>query len=364
MADLNLQSEIGSDFPWCDEYLSGEGIRPYLATPTELFSSGRGAMAALIRQHAETHGSHKLTVHIPNYFCPNVVKSIASQFSVARYDHVPPSASPRWESLRVRPGDIVIAVNFFGVQVGECWSNWARDTPDVTLIEDHTHDPFSAWAVHSTAHYCFASLVKTLPVPDGAVVWSPRQLTIPRPRGPAHDSTYDVILAMLIKRLYMQGGNVSKDLFRSLYSRASARLEALNSAGSPFTSALLERLDIAAMRQRRNRNCTIVIDYFRDRDLSIVSPLFASWPENHAPLNPVLRCATSKIRDALQAHLTMHDVYCPIHWVLPNTTHSEQRDDSKALSATVLTIPTDFRCSEADIDRILSFVSEFVKRHH
>jgi hypothetical protein len=47
-----------------------------------------------------------------------------------------------------------------------------RAASEWLLVEDHSHDPFSPWAVGSSADYAFCSLRKTLPVPDGGLLWS------------------------------------------------------------------------------------------------------------------------------------------------------------------------------------------------
>jgi hypothetical protein len=60
-------------------------------------------------------------------------------------------------------------MNYFGL----------RTPPDLELpegvevLEDHSHDPVSAWAEQSSADFCLASLRKTLPINDGGALWSP-----------------------------------------------------------------------------------------------------------------------------------------------------------------------------------------------
>ena len=68
--------------------------------------------------------------------------------------------------------DVVLAVNYFGVRAGEPWQQW-REKHACVLLEDHSHDPVSGWAQSSRADYAFSSLRKTMPVPDGAILWSP-----------------------------------------------------------------------------------------------------------------------------------------------------------------------------------------------
>src|ERR1039458_5638988 len=149
------------------------------------FASGRAALGALCRRWIETHSHARLW--LPDYFCPEVVSSLCSRnIRVAFYTDNPQRAGPELSHLYVLPGDMVLAVNYFGVRSGDQWSAWRESTPSVALIEDHTHDPQSLWARSSRADFAFASLRKTLPLPDGAIAWSPRELSLPEaaPDGP------------------------------------------------------------------------------------------------------------------------------------------------------------------------------------
>src|ERR671922_295368 len=88
---------------------------------------------------------------------------------------------------------------------------------DAVVVEDHSHDPFSPWALGSEASYAFSSLRKTLPIPDGGILWSPRGLDLPpQPRGSADGSELK-LAAMLVKGRYLaEGGDGLKKRFRRL----------------------------------------------------------------------------------------------------------------------------------------------------
>ena len=67
--------------------------------------------------------------------------------------------------------DIILVCNHFGISEQSLFDSLI-DSPSL-IIEDHTHDPWSPWSFGSRASYCFSSLRKTLPLPDGSVIWSP-----------------------------------------------------------------------------------------------------------------------------------------------------------------------------------------------
>ena len=59
---------------------------------------------------------------------------------------------PNWKSLLPDKHDLVMAVNYFGVRTKEPWERW-RSRHDCIVLEDHSHDPVSSWALTSTADY-------------------------------------------------------------------------------------------------------------------------------------------------------------------------------------------------------------------
>src|SRR5262249_44040970 len=132
------------------------------------------------------------------------------------YRELPDGAGPHLDTLHAAPDDTVLVNNLFGRGRREPWDAWSREHPLVTVIEDHTHDPLSDWARASTASYCVTSLRKTLPVPDGAVVWSPRGENLPAPTGDESTAAQWKLVAMILKAAWLSGKTVSKAEFRSL----------------------------------------------------------------------------------------------------------------------------------------------------
>jgi len=112
--------------------------------PSVWYALGRHAVEALVEQ------LRPRAVWIPDYFCHEVVPSWERLASVQTFEDDPRWPEPRWETIRARRGDIVLAVNYFGAREG---SGWAEHAEDFVLVEDHSHDPFSPWAAASTAPY-------------------------------------------------------------------------------------------------------------------------------------------------------------------------------------------------------------------
>ena len=63
---------------------------------------------------------------------------------------------------------------------------------------------------------------------------------------------------------------------------------------------------------------------------------------------------SQEARDGVRESLRAAGVYCPVHWAVERPTSERVRD----LAARVLTIPTDWRYSVTDMERVASLLHE------
>jgi hypothetical protein len=224
------------------------------------------------------------------------------------------------------------------------------------LLEDHSQDPFSPWALGSSADYCFASLRKTLPIPDGAILWSPRQFTLPEQlhsgdwRGSAAK-----LAAMFHKAEYLRGTGTAglKDTFRALQAEGEQYLrQSETSSISPYAYAYISRGVPQAWRERRLENARYLqtrLGQWQGGERAL-----QSWPDGAVPFVLILVVSSQHVRDQVQSHLQKQNIYCPVHWVC-KTTDKGALD----LSARILSLPTDQRYSLSDMDRIADALFSF-----
>jgi hypothetical protein len=314
------------------------------------FALGRHAVVALARRIRAQR------LWLPDYFCHEVADGWAEVADVALYEDDPRWEEPRWETLTPGPRDAVIAVNYFGVRTGDPWFAWRREH-ECVLVEDHAHDPASEWANASEADYAFSSLRKTLPVPDGAILWSPRGLPMPdQPAGGADGSELK-LAAMLVKGEYLAGGDDElKDRFRRLQLEGEQRLAESEVAGAaPATREALVRGVPLPWRARRSENTARLLSALHG--WKAAEPLFSTWPADAAPLGAVLVFAESADRDRAREALRENGVYCPVHW-----SDAEQSGSGRVrdLARRILTVPTDWRYNASDMARVASLIREAV----
>jgi len=334
--------EIGSEFHWM-----GLPQAPFISwpEPAAWYLLGRHAVADLLRNLPAI--SRRLWV--PNYFCHDVTEYWRDFAQIAMYVDDPRRPEPDWSTLQPAKNDVVLAVNFFGVRASQPWQHWREKHPCI-LLEDHSHDTVSGWAQCSRADYAFSSLRKTMPIPDGAILWSPLGHPLPIIVDVDFSGSALKLAAMIWKREYLEGRATSaaKAVYRQ-WQRAGEdafdRSMKISSA-SPYSQQYLTCGMPVKWRRQRVANVRRLLQQVQ---VSFgAQPLFASWPSDSVPLAAVFCFASQMARDLVRKRLEECNVYCPVHWPAPPHCDVAVRE----LAATILTIPTDHRYRKVDMDRI------------
>ncbi len=355
--------EVGSEFDWSNDFISRVGEAAHLPSDYELFSTGCASLFGL-EKILNQKRDKKLRLHLPCFFCMEAASKLAKAFDICWYRDLPTQKYPDFDTLNASPGDLVLAVNLFGIKSAQVWQDWFQKNRDVIVVEDHSHDPFSTWALQSKADYAMASLRKTLPIPDGAIIWSGKNLSLPKAFKSESDGAYKRLSAMLLKRAYLNGGNVSKNTYRQLEIESQDSLDDVeNDRISAFSANVLNSLDVKQFRERREANIKHFLKLSSNFSLSEQDqnwqPLFSSWDSGSVPFNSIIICRNREIRDSLRKYLIAKSIFPPIHW--PQSHNGMTSNDWVAidLSNRILTIPTDQRYSPDDVTRVVTIIKQF-----
>lgn len=351
--------ETGSFFAWDETSLrvrrSGAAVDRWWHPSAEAYACGTGALAGLIDAQTDRGTGTRPRLHLPSFFCMGTANELARVAELRWYRELPDGRGPELGSVDAVPGDLVLAVDLFGRSRQEPWDQWRHANPDVLVVEDHTHDPLSRWAQESTSAWCVASLRKSLPVPDGALLWSPTGHRVPRPpQVTGGGAGSDRWSAMIMKAAWLDGYDLDVDQVRRLETEAEQRLAREKGAAVPVTLQLLGALDVQRLQSRRGRNVELLTQLL---DSGPTRPwvLMRHTAAGSTPFNLQLLCETPAHRDALRAHLLRHRVYAPIHWSQPaagGSGHPAAVD----VAARILTLPCDHRYGTDDMMRVADLV--------
>lgn len=344
--------EHGSSFHFPD-LDSFSNQRSSIGISGTLVGSGRIALKTLLWFGHQNRGWQR--IWIPSYYCEDVVDSLQDMpVHVSRYP-----AGPMGDDVIPDPveGDVLLRVSYFGWGMNDLQRDFAGD-----IIEDHTHHPMGG--LKSTADFAFASLRKTLPLPDGGMLWSPRGHDVPvaTDMHPVHDEAVNKRLAaMLVKQAYFQGSDVDKETYRKLDLQSEELMLQGNLSGiSVWSRTMLERLPLNFWHKARLCNYVAFKGAISASDkVSIIGPKTVP-----SPTVALIQLPSRKIRDLLRQRLINEKIYTAVLWPGPTTDAPWYRAEDMEFSNTTLAIHVDARYSEADMqkvaERIVALTSELI----
>jgi len=347
VSDLGLRWESGSEFHLPE---LGNGGKPNLPPSSHLYASGRDAMRSLFAYGLNELGWQVLWV--PTYFCQTVIRDVRMDgLEILSYPDSPLDDPEQPIVIDGEKAGAILLLNPFGLRTGI--RPLSEGSLHLWTIEDHTHDPWSSAVLHSKADFALASLRKTVPVPDGGLLWSPKGLTLPPvPQATTHRSTASLLklAGMALKRLYLEGSFDDKDRARFLLVAGEENIAVGDISGMPsHTRALLESFPACAWRVRRRQNFNRLAAHLADdQSLSIFQPIH----DRAVPFSLIVRVSTHSAREELRNHLIRMRIYPAVLWSLEDPQVGGIRPEDFELSRQMLSIHCDARYSLADMDSV------------
>lgn len=343
---MTRRIEFGSDFDKCRYPVSEEGTSFF--NGKNLYASGRQALQHLIQEVGGKQGWTRLWV--PAYYCGESLEYIHG-IEIKRYS-ILPYETPCYEKLndicQFQEGDVLMLVNFFGMHARVDVSDW-----NVTVIEDHTHDIASEWALNSTADWCFASIRKQLPVADGGILWSPKENKLPS--AVQSSSVYQDISdrrnqAMQLKSLYLNDGDVDKTEFLSLFAETEevfATMPLISPCQETVQTAL--EIDLNAWRELKARNLKHIKSLLKPTQCEII---------DSATFSLILKFADKTTRDAVRKELIANCVYGAVLW--PDVYAPNENTPERVWADCMLSLHVDGRYSIEDMEILAEILNKVI----
>lgn len=332
--------EFGSDFHYIEQGSKGRGNLFDIIPSANYYADGRQALIHLYW----TQGWERLW--IPDYFCYEVVDSLSNAgLHLQFYSDLPFSMDDDCTlDALARDGqfnlkDAVLRVNYFGTRRFRS----AADLP-VPVIEDHTHDLIGDWPSKSNADWCIASLRKTLPIPEGGILWSPSGLPLPEP--PERSDDNEVIAsvrweAMRMKSRYLAGEDVDKAEFRSVFIDTEGFYDTASVCSLDKNSQdYLASFDIADWYRRKLVNWDILRSIDKE-GIKILKPDDSGCN----PFSLIMLFDSEERRGFVRQKLIDKQVYPAVLWSIPGKSAGEAFE----FSCRMLSIHCDGRYSPEEI---------------
>lgn len=340
--------EFGSDFHYIESRGNrGSTLRDFFPS-ANYYADGRQAIIHLYR----TQGWQRLWV--PEYFCYDVISSLKEAGLDLHFYADYPGNREDVKTLEVlnqdgcfKVKDAILRVNFFGTRAYR-----GLDGLTIPVVEDHTHDLLGSWAINSHADWCIASLRKSLPVPEGGILWSPIGLLLPSAPEVSEENERIAAIrweAMRLKGGYLAGRQVDKAAFRAGFMDTEeyfdrAEVCALDRESTEY----LKAFDIRDWYNRKRENWNQLRDIKKDGVRVICPESMGCYP-----FSLVLLFESLDERDRVRNELISHRVYPTILWRIP---HCPADGELSQFSKGMLSIHCDGRYSAEDILQMKSII--------
>jgi len=349
--------EQGSEFHLMLSWPRSDSPKPW-GQKYSSYGSGRQALQTLIRFGQAHRGWQRLW--IPSYFCQIVVAALLTTgIELKLYPDSPWNSKPDLGQFGFRPGDVLLLMNFFGLRARPPMPEIDRGL--IEIIENHSHDLGSKWAWSSDADWCVASLRKTLPLPDGGILWSPAGHSLPPavPLTSEHQvSSLKKLAAMTLKALYLNGHPIEKEKFRHLAILGEGHIGTGEPSGMlKWTSCLFTTFPMEIWRQQRRLNHQILSAGLAD--LPWVEVL---QPEDNLttfPFSGILVFDSPERRARVRQKLMAAQVYPAILWPLDEPVVKGISPEDLDFSQRMLSIHCDLRYGRADMEYVSYLIREY-----
>lgn len=352
--------EFGSDFHRCDHDFRGASNFFDVLGCMRWYACGRHAIDAIVKQEGWNR------IWMPAYFCYEVIGHIREMgIEVMLYDDSPLNENDDVvvRQLPFKKGDVLLRTQYFGLR------RWrSNEGISVPVIEDHTHDLISDWALRSDADWCVASLRKILPVAAGGILWSPKYKQLPdavaasdecelmaRVRYEAMEMKHEYLMKVSSCRFQEVSSEVKeqKDAFREKYIDSEERIDELTLSGIDKKSEEITRaMNIKLWTDLKHDNWLIAVGML-DKKIRV----FGIEKDNAwHPFSLTLLMDSAEEREKMRGYMIQHQIYPAILWRMPENCDFARAKD---FSERMLSVHCDARYSRDAITELCDLINGY-----
>lgn len=356
--------EIGSEY-WISnlptEYLEGspEWINKW--GNNVLTSSGRGAISLLLEQ-IENEITCK-TVLLPAYTCESVIIPFKKRGYTCYFYDIDQQLYPKYDSINSFNKEqisIFLHMGYYGFstnnQLGEQIKQFKNK--GTIIIEDLTHTLFSYYRRFKENDYYIASLRKWTGLASGGFLASKY-----------NDIQGDLRLqtsfsnireeALLIKGQYIISDDKNlKKTYLEMFKEGESILDNDPSPYSidPMSKSIIKKIDIDELIIKRKQNFKSLLEDLKD--IKWIEPVFDELPDNICPF--FFPIYIDKGREELKRKLKDENIYCPVHWPIPEQIGLDKSPLSKKIYENIMSLPCDQRYGKEEMQKIIGIIKKML----
>lgn len=356
--------EIGSEFDLFPGSLSlpvSFNLADFLGLEQDRFilvKGGRTALQYYLRYLAPVPKGSFL---LPAYLCQAILDPF--EFEGAKYIFYRVK-----ENLEVDLADLrskmnsetrgILIIHYFGFSQSQEVMDFLKKQKNcgVEIIEDLTQSFFSqGGSIGTVGDYALASFRKFIPIPDGGILYSSRKKIPKFKLSHGYDEYFAKrIIGQLWKHRYLQRGEVGSKKFLTFFRQGEKFYDSCREikAMTEFSQLLLSRIKVESIVAARRNNFLALLKGLGS--LKGLKPLYNQLPPGVCPLGfPIL---VKNGRDNLREFLTNQEIFCPVHWPLPEVVDPALFGEEHRLANRMLTLPCDQRYNNLHMNKIIKTI--------
>tara|TARA_X000000368_G_scaffold410703_1_gene394564 strand:+ start:661 stop:1779 length:1119 start_codon:yes stop_codon:yes gene_type:complete len=316
-------------------------------------SSGRSSIALVLETFRNKISKGKIL--IPDYRCW-ATDSVFDSFETKSFP-INKQLKIDFQSLEKLLLDkeikAIFIIDYFGINAIDKDLEFIKSKrPDILIFLDAAQSFFNLFSssdIHKDFDAIISSPRKFLPIPDGGLVIFPKQELntelLQKKETLNHQIPLFISVGILRKaRQNLTDQDTSIDLLESIYLKEYESYKKLfnnkRNLISELSFEMLKKIDFPLLISKRSLNLETISNLFSQSAFKFIEPIFNSviTPALIFPL----RVGEGQ-RDSLLRFLRSKNIFCPVHWPLPDQKKIKVNDISVELSNEILGLPIDQR---------------------
>ncbi|MCR9203341.1 MAG: hypothetical protein NXH75_02105 [Halobacteriovoraceae bacterium] len=355
-------SKIGGEFELSFDFLTSNKGFPNTKQCTNGYrstcfvDSGRSALLLAARDLKKKGFK---SILLPRYNCTYAIKPFKQEGLKITYYTCGENLDEPTLPERYPKNTAILYIHYFGFKNNklENWIDIQKKRGNEFLVIEDNVMAFMNSNTGNFGDYVIESYRKFFPVTDGALIKSKTQLN--QALYPPNEEFISKKFSARVLRKY-----TSEDkLFLSLFSSSEDLIngEIVPRHMSPIGKLILNSIDLKDASEKRIQNWNFCLNHFHFFNLASHIQILRRMPlKNEVPMFFTILVSREK-RNDLRNYLISKNIFCPVHWPLPNIEKEEWPEEFN-LNNQILSIPIDQRYDSKDIERCFYEINNFFNK--